>query len=414
MGGASTWQFGTHFAGMWACVQPGAGFAESKEFLKLGTPEKPLPSEWEQKLWRWYDSTLYVSNLKNTTTVAYSGEIDGQKQACDIMIRFARQEAGNANPPVAELNKVNPGDGSPKAEEARVAGTAPDLTLYHVIAPQTPHKVAAEAKPEIEKLVGPAVEKGRDPAPKKVHFTTYTPIYSGPGIVALEKSRERADLDAEILESGVTVKTRNVSAISLNLGDTAFPKLATATAIIDGAKIQFSRYADKAWIVFAHKENGNWVKGELSNQAMAKREGICGPIDHAFMDSFVFVRPTGKQLNKVVGDWVEGELSRAVTQWRAVFRGDARVIADTAISEADIANSNLVLWGDPSSNAVLKKIADKLPVKWDAKQLAFGGKTYVASTTASVLIFPSPLFSARYVLLNCGFTFRVSAAVFIA
>ena len=30
MGGASTWQFGTHFAGLWAAVAPGAGFGDRK------------------------------------------------------------------------------------------------------------------------------------------------------------------------------------------------------------------------------------------------------------------------------------------------------------------------------------------------------------------------------------------------
>ncbi len=171
MGGASAWQFGTHFAGLWACVQPGAGFGESKEFLKLGTsPDKPMPPEWEQKLWRWYDATGSVSNLANTTTVAYSGEIDGQKQAADIMIRYARQEAGNARPPAAEPGKVAPGDGSPQAAEARVTGTAPDLALYHIVGPKTGHKILAEEKPEIEKLVAAAVEEGGGALPKKVQL----------------------------------------------------------------------------------------------------------------------------------------------------------------------------------------------------------------------------------------------------
>ncbi len=82
---------------------------------------------------------------------------------------------------------------------------------------------------------------------------------------------------------------------------------------------------------------------------------------------------------------------------------------DTAITDDDIANSNLVLWGDPSSNAVLKKIADKLPLKWDAKNLVFAGQTYDATHTAPVLIFPNPLNPAKYVVLNSGPTFREDA-----
>ncbi len=409
MGGASAWQFGTHFAGMWAAVQPGAGFGESKEFLKLGTPEKPLPPEWEQKLWRWYDSTGYVSNLANTTTVAYSGEIDGQKQAADFMIRFARQEAGNANPPVAELGKVAPGDGSPKAEEARVAGTAPDLALYHVIAPNTPHKVTAEAKPEVEKLVEAAVEKSSGGFPGKVGFTTYSLVYpkmKWVELLGMEKQWERADVTARLDEAGyVHVATKNVSALVLH-------EPHARRFIIDGTELSGSE-AEIIRSGFAvRKIDGKWQTGAVAKQPeMTKRPGVCGPIDHAFMSSFVFVRPSGKPLNKVVGDWVESELGHAVAQWRAVFRGDARIVADTAVSADDIANSNLILWGDPSSNAVLKKIADKLPVKWDGKQLVFAGKTYDATHVAPILTFPNPLNPQRYVVLNSGFTMREAAAL---
>lgn len=410
MGGASTWQFATHFAGMWAAANPGAGFAESKEFLKLGTaPEKPLPPEWEQKLWRWYDSTLYVSNLANTTTVAYSGEIDGQKQAADILIRFARQEAGNANPPVAELGKVAPGDGSPKAEEARVQGTAPDLALYHVIAPQTPHKVLATAKPEVEKLVEAAVEKGNEKAPKKVRFTTYSLVYPSMEwvtVLGMDKQWERADVTAEVGANGtVTVTTKNVAILSLKGVPTPNPLV-----MIDGQNVRTlpSKGPDGPFYV---KEKGQWKSSEElpASYSTSKNLAVCGPIDHAFMSSFVFVRPSARPLNKVIGDWVESELGHAVTQWRAVFRGDARVIADTAVSADDISNSNLILWGDPSSNAVLKKIAGKLPLKWDGKQLVFAGKTYDAGHIAPILIFPNPLNPARYVVLNSGFTFRESA-----
>ncbi len=58
-------------------------------------------------------------------------------------------------------------------------------------------------------------------------------------------------------------------------------------------------------------------------------------------------------------------MQHAIDHWRRQFRGEARVKDDKDISDADIAAHNLVLWGDPSSNAILAKIADKLPVKWD-------------------------------------------------
>ena len=59
-------------------------------------------------------------------------------------------------------------------------------------------------------------------------------------------------------------------------------------------------------------------------------------------------------------------MKHAVEHWRKQFRGEARVKDDTDVTDADIATSNLVLWGDPVSNKMLAKIADKLPIRWDA------------------------------------------------
>src|SRR5262249_34830783 len=87
MGGAACWQFATHYPGVWCAAAPGAGFSETADFLKVFQREKVQPTEYEKKLWHWYDSTDYAGNLFNLPTVAYSGEIDAQKQAADMMVK---------------------------------------------------------------------------------------------------------------------------------------------------------------------------------------------------------------------------------------------------------------------------------------------------------------------------------------
>ncbi len=99
-------------------------------------------------------------------------------------------------------------------------------------------------------------------------------------------------------------------------------------------------------------------------------------------------------------------MTHAIEHWRRQFRGEARVKDDTEVTDADIAAHNLVLWGDPSSNAVLAKIADKLPIRWDSDGVRVGDKTYDAGHHVPVLIYPNPLNPKRYVVLNSGFTFR--------
>ena len=76
------------------------------------------------------------------------------------------------------------------------------------------------------------------------------------------------------------------------------------------------------------------------------------------------------------------------------------------MTDQDIASSNLILWGDPESNAVLKRIAGRLPIAWDGDAIRVGERTFPAEDHALILIYPNPLNPARYVVLNSGFTFR--------
>jgi hypothetical protein len=95
--------------------------------------------------------------------------------------------------------------------------------------------------------------------------------------------------------------------------------------------------------------------------------------------------------------------------WRDIFRGDAPAKDDSAITADDIRDQNLILWGDPGSNAVLRKLLARLPLQWDAKKIVFRGQTYDATHHAPILIFPNPLNPTHYVVLNSGMDFRDDA-----
>jgi hypothetical protein len=99
-------------------------------------------------------------------------------------------------------------------------------------------------------------------------------------------------------------------------------------------------------------------------------------------------------------------MDRAIDHWRRQFRGMAPVEYDTKITDAEIADSNLVLWGDPESNRILKRIADQLPIRWSKEGILVGGEEFEADHHALILVFPNPLNPQRYVVLNSGFTFR--------
>ncbi len=383
MGGAACWQYGAHFPCLWVACAPGAGFSETPEFLKVFQREKLVPTWYEQKLWHLYNSSDYALNFFNLPTVAYSGEIDSQKQAADVMER--------------EMKKVG-------------------LTLKHIIGPKTAHAYEKNAKVEVNKLIDEIVAKGKPNMwdRKEIKFVTYTLRYNRCAWLAIEgmeKHWSPSSVTGKVDADGkhFTIQTSGVTRLRITV-----PAESPETVQIDGqiVKTERPRGTTLASLVFEKNPEGKWKRAyELlapgeKPRGIAKQHGLQGPIDDAFMNSFVMVKPSGEPVNAKVGAWAEQEMKYAVTHWRKQFRGDAPVKQDTEITEADIKNSNLVLWGDPKSNAVLAKIADRLPIKWTTKGVTIGGKTYEAGTHAPVLIYPNPLNPRKYVVLNSGFTFR--------
>ena len=393
MGGAACWQFATHYSGIWAAAAPGAGFAETAEFFKVFAPGKAAPPEWERKLWRWYDCTTMAANLANTTTVAYSGEKDGQKQAADIMLKYTEKEG---------------------------------LTFPHIIGPDTAHKYHPDSKPKIDEIVDAAVKAGNEEHPKEVRLVTYSLIYPQVAwvrIEGMEKQWERAEVTAKWVGDRVEVKTANVTALKLAPLRTSEHPTGPKTVIVDGSEIMPS---GDGLTIPLRKNGPTWqslpvpaVSGPTLNVRAPepikgppkKTPQTCGPIDHAFMSSFVFVRPTGKPLNEAVGAWTKAELDHAVDAWRKVFRGDVRVVDDLQLTQADIMFANVILWGDPASNVEIKRILPHLPLKWDATSVELGGQKLDAAHHAPVMIYPNPLNPLKYVVLNSGFTFREAAAL---
>ena len=165
--------------------------------------------------------------------------------------------------------------------------------------------------------------------------------------------------------------------------------------------------SDRSWKAHFRKTGNQWAAADSAIVAgLHKYHGLQGPIDDAFLDSFVFVTPTGAPLAPGITKWVESEEKHAITEWRRQFRGDAQVRNDVDVTDADIASSNLILWGDPGSNKILAKIADKLPIRWTADGVVVGGNRYPAGTHVPILIYPNPLNPSKYIVLNSGFTFR--------
>ena len=423
MGGAATWHIGAHHASLWAAISPGAGFVDTFIFQKVS--RWPTQPPWYvEKLWHLYDVTDYAANLFNCPVVAYSGEIDAQREAAELMNRAMAREG---------------------------------IELVHIIGPNTAHKFEPKAKEEVARRVDALMEKGRDPLPKKVRFTTWTLRYNNMAWITvdgLEQHWTRARVDAEIVSPDlIQATTTNVSALTFSINPTGAPfrlplpkgegrgegeetvrqpivrdsasrarqstqpprtqdgqPVRISKIVLDGQLLPSPPRFDGSWTAHFEKHKSRWsLVATPSNDHLRKKHGLQGPIDDAFMDSFIMVRPTGKPMNEKIGDWTEFAMNDAIREWRLQFRGEARVKDDTAITDADIANNNLVLWGDPRSNHLLARIATKLPIHWERNKFTVPGSAYSSSDHVPVLIYPNPLNPNRYIVLNSGFTFADEA-----
>jgi hypothetical protein len=287
------------------------------------------------------------------------------------------------------------------------------IALAHVIGPRTKHAYHPDARREVDRRLASLAEAGRRRYPEEVRFTTYTLKYNSMNWVTIDALGEhwsKARVHARLKpEGGIDVTTKNVSALTLSFppGFAPFGLGTAVTVTIDGTTLPTTQaLSDRSWSASFDQSQGAWAVAKGPDEKVRKRHNLQGPIDDAFMDSFLIVRPTGKSPRAKVQAWTEQEMARAIEHWRRHFRGEARVKDDTRINDEDLASSNLILWGDTDSNLLIRKLADRLPVKWDAKRITAGDRTFDAENHALILIQPNPLNPRRYVVLNSGFTFR--------
>jgi len=385
LGGASAWHFAVHHAARWAAAAPGAGFSETAEFLRVFQQEQLRPPLWEQKLWRLHDATANAVNVSMVPLIAYSGEEDRQIQAAEAM---------------------------------RAALRAEGMELTHLIGPKTGHKYEASAKAELNRRLDALAAVGRTRVPREVRMVTHSlryPQMAWVTVDALTEHWEPGRVTAQLPDGDrlLRVEADGVEALTLEFGpgDAPFPvhqPVRVAFAGTDNTVILESTRpgTDRSWKASFHRKNGVWRTGPDLTAGLRKRHGLQGPIDDAFMDSFMMVLPTGTPLNTAAGNWVKSESTRAIEHWRRHYRGDARQKSDKDVSEADIRDHNLVLWGDPSSNQLLAKLASSLPIRWEKDRIVVGEQAFATDTHVPILVFPNPLNPTRYVVLNSGFTFR--------
>jgi len=377
MGGAGAWHLGLHHPDKWCVVGPGAGFSVTHGYIK-GLPKLP---DYQESCLCIYDAADYAENAANVPVVAYSGGDDAQKAAADNI-------------------------------EARLKGSGIGMT--HLIAPGVGHSVPAEFQKKLEVEYARFAVKGRDDYPARVRFVTYTLRYPSCAwieLLGLDKHYDKALVEGEKTDKGYTLKTANIRSLRLTLPD---PGASAQAVTIDGQALNVQPQANAAGVpsVYLERVGGQWrgvlpQKLQVAQQRQPRKvSGQQGPIDDAFRDPFLCVRGTGKPWNEAAQKHADASLQRFAAEWHKFMRGELLIKNDVDVTEDDINGRHLVLFGDPSSNSLIAQVLDGLPLKWTKDSITLAGKTYTAADHVPALIYPSPLHTGRYVVLNSGHTFH--------
>ncbi|MBI4908473.1 MAG: prolyl oligopeptidase family serine peptidase [Acidobacteria bacterium] len=357
MGGAGTWHIGLQHPHRWAAIEAGAGFSETRLYAK----QEKAP-EVEQRAWSIYDAYLYARNALIVPTVGY-GSIDDPQLQASTNIR---------NQLLAE--KIEP----------------ESIPALFLTGPKIGHRFAPESKKISEEFLTKALAKPR--SLDNVKFVTHTTRYGECGwfrVDGMAKLYERAEVEASRNRRHAMITTKNVTHLGLD---------GIESVEIDGQTIKGSPK-------LIELRMGKWTAAKSNNKELRKRSGLQGPIDDAFVDSFLCVRPTGTPRDAAANSLALQKLETFRANWDKFLRGDIRIKDDSNITDQDIAQHNLILFGDPGSNKLIARVMARLPIKWEPAKIEIDGRTSTAPGQLLAMIYPNPLNPAKYVVLNSGHTF---------
>lgn len=217
----------------------------------------------------------------------------------------------------------------------------------------------------------------------------------------IEHYPDLARVVARASEGSIEVQTTNTLAISLELRDAPVGDGEAIRIVVDGDEVYAGDREALGHVVRMHQEARRWRLGRLPRaEGLEKVPGLSGPLTDPYYDGMIHVYGT------LVADQ-RAELQRAAQRgargWPLwLWNHQQRVVADVDVTEEMMRSSHLVLYGTPGSNAVLERIADRLPVRVDASGIVVGSRRLEGADLGTRFIYPNPDAPGRYVIVQAG------------
>jgi predicted amidohydrolase len=405
VGGAAAWYHASHYPDFWAAAAPMFGYCDDKiseRFTLTPYPRQP----WEEFSWVARSAAYRVANLRH------------------VGLRFAHGEWDRAVP------------GGVPVEHSRQMDrklTALGIPHTYIELPKTGHSQPAELGNETALWL---LKQRRVRSPDDVSLVVHTLRHQRSHWVAVEQqavSGKESTVEARRRPGTVVVKTVNVRRLALG------PLADAARLVLDLDGQAFPKTDLTKPQHFTRSSDGAWASAKNEVPTGEKRPGLSGPFSDLFIAPTIIVFGlSGSVEASQYNEQVAFGVARHFSQWngglhRGSIPGNTNVLlplvsdrrllelladggpddpvdldcrlpgdhAKVSIDKAILRRANLLLIGNADSNAVLAKLAPRLPVTFGPGKLTLGGKTFTGEHLACFAVFPHPD-GQRYVGLFAG------------
>jgi pimeloyl-ACP methyl ester carboxylesterase len=389
MGGCGAWHIAMHYPSLWAAAEIGAGTYPRRAMMDGFPPYQAGPLRiWENIL----DWSL---NFFNLPLAGHGGEEEKGSGAIPPPPpgEPARGQLESSMRVRAQLEREGfPLEGD--SYEMRALGT--NATFF--VSKNTGHSTSPEVRAKLDAFLRHFGDRGRV-SPDHLRFLTYTTRYNTSHWATIEEMNtlyERAEIDATRIDGGQRIQatTRNIARLTLRELDKA------KEVVLDSQSIAVKPAPQ---ITFARTAQG-WEVETAPPGGLRKVHALQGPIEDAFLDPFLIVRPSGTPWNQAAHEQSLRIHDRFVRIYAKHLRARPRTKLDRDVTAADLANFHIIAFGDPGSNRILARALPRLPLRWTREQTGFGNDLRNTSEALPAMIYPNPLNPKKYIVVNTGLT----------
>lgn len=422
MGGYGTWFQATHRPDLWASVSPQAGYSDYFLYNPAAMSGAPnsAQQEFRKHLLESWSPLLFAENLLHVPAYIVHGAKDD-----NVSVEHSRKMSSR----LKELGYDYVYDENPEGGH----WWGPRGKYYGV---------EVVDKPPIWTFF--QKHNRRVIAPRRVIFKTDTLRYRRAYWVAvdeLDEANKFARIEAELKsENTIAIQQNNITQFTLRLDEELVNVNQPLTVSVNNRTVFNGEMPPSKKLTLRRESNGKYLQllnetdlriadknavnrlggiavrldeagkaaqiVSLPPEPLKKTEKIYGTISDAFNSPFIFVvGTTAKNTKDQVMIAATHRAAEALKrEWMTRANGIVKIKADSEITGEDIAEYNLILFGNPQINSLIAQINDRLPIKFITDGIRAGEKTFTSEDVGMAMVFPNPLNPDRYIVVVGGRT----------